>query len=82
MPLLRIFLSFSFVSEIESYCPGALTLKLTNHCPGAFYSEIGNCRDIPVILDAEKDRPHLKDLLPLADYIICNRHFPEAFTGR
>eukprot|EP00904_Undaria_pinnatifida_P000389 jgi/Undpi1/10350/HiC_scaffold_29.g12800.m1 len=40
-----------------------------------------NERDIPVILDAEKDRPHLKDLLPLADYIICNRHFPEAFTG-
>lgn len=50
--------------------------------PVAFYSKLENCRGVPVILDAEKDRPHLKDLLPLADYIICNRHFPEAFTGR
>lgn len=35
-----------------------------------------------MVLDAEKDRPFLKDLLPLADYIICNRNFPQAFTGR
>lgn len=39
-------------------------------------------RGIPVVLDAEKDRPHMKDLLPLADYVICNRTFPLAFTGR
>lgn len=39
-------------------------------------------RNVPVILDAEKDRPYLKDLLPLADFIICNRHFPLTFTGR
>ncbi|CAM9098744.1 unnamed protein product [Laminaria digitata] len=42
---------------------------------------LANERGIPVIIDAEKDRPYLKDLLPLADFIICNRHFPEAFTG-
>lgn len=35
-----------------------------------------------MVLDAEKDRPFLKDLLPLADYVICNRNFPQAFTGR
>lgn len=39
-------------------------------------------RNIPVVLDAEKDRPFLKDLLPLADYIMCNGNFPQAFTGR
>ncbi|CAN0026701.1 unnamed protein product [Pylaiella littoralis] len=41
-----------------------------------------NQRNIPVVLDAEKDRPFLRDLLPLADFIICNRNFPQAFTGR
>lgn len=55
---------------------------LATEMPGPFYSGLDDCRGIPVIIDAEKDRPHLKDLLPLADYIICNRHFPEAFTGR
>lgn len=35
-----------------------------------------------MILDAEKDRPFLKELLPLADYIICNRNFPLAFAGK
>ncbi|CAM9666180.1 unnamed protein product [Sphacelaria rigidula] len=39
-------------------------------------------RNIPVVVDAEKDRPHFKELLPLADYIICNGNFPQAFTGR
>ncbi|CAM9800083.1 unnamed protein product [Ascophyllum nodosum] len=42
---------------------------------------LANDRGVPVVLDVEKDRPYLKDLLPLADYIICNRHFPLAFTG-
>lgn len=39
-------------------------------------------RGVPVVVDAEKDRPHLKELLPLVDYVICNRNFPEVFTGR
>ena len=34
-----------------------------------------------MVLDAEKDRPFMKDLLPLADYIICNRNFPLSFAG-
>ncbi|CAM9392356.1 unnamed protein product [Phaeothamnion confervicola] len=37
---------------------------------------------IPVVLDAEKDRPHFRELLPLADVIVANKGFPSAFTGR
>lgn len=38
-------------------------------------------RGIPVSLDAEKDRPHLRELVPLCDYLVTNAHFPMAFTG-
>ncbi|CAM9404897.1 unnamed protein product [Scytosiphon promiscuus] len=54
----------------------------SRHTPAAIaLAKLANQRDIPVILDAEKDRPFFKDLLPLADYVICNRNFPQAFTG-
>ncbi|CAM9695217.1 unnamed protein product [Hapterophycus canaliculatus] len=55
----------------------------SRHTPAAIaLAKLANQRDVPVILDAEKDRPFFKDLLPLADYIICNRSFPQAYTGR
>ena len=38
-------------------------------------------RGIPVMLDAEKDRPHLKELVPLCDYLATNTAFPKTFTG-
>lgn len=38
-------------------------------------------RNIPVMLDAEKDRPHLSELVPLCDYLATNTAFPKAFTG-
>eukprot|EP00903_Cladosiphon_okamuranus_P019217 g17671.t1 len=54
----------------------------SRHTPAAIaLAKLANERGVPVILDAEKYRPHLKDLLPLADYIICNRNFPLAFAG-
>ncbi|CAM9122732.1 unnamed protein product [Ectocarpus sp. 12 AP-2014] len=55
----------------------------SRHTPAAVaLAKLANERGVPVVLDAEKDRPFLKDLLPLADYVICNRNFPQAFTGR
>lgn len=45
-------------------------------------ARLANEMGIPVVVDAEKDRPHFKELLPLADCVICNRSFPQAFTGR
>jgi len=38
-------------------------------------------RNIPVMLDAEKDRPHLKELVPLCDFLATNTAFPKTFTG-
>lgn len=38
-------------------------------------------RGIPVMLDAEKDRPHLRTLVPLCDYLCTNTAFPRDFTG-
>lgn len=37
---------------------------------------------VPLVLDAEKDRPHFRDLFPLCDYIVTNSVFPVQFTGR
>lgn len=37
-------------------------------------------RSIPVSLDVEKDRPHIRELLPLADYIITNARYPNVFA--
>ena len=39
-------------------------------------------KGIPIMLDAEKDRPHLRTLVPLCDYITTNTVFPKEFTGR
>lgn len=40
-----------------------------------------NMRGVPVLLDVERDRPHLRDVLPHADYIITNRSFPRSFAS-
>eukprot|EP00752_Nemacystus_decipiens_P008271 g7395.t2 len=43
-------------------------------------AKLANERGVPVILDAEKDRPFMKELIPLADFIICNRNFPLTYA--
>eukprot|EP00596_Hydrurales_sp_CCMP1899_P005447 CAMPEP_0119034894 /NCGR_PEP_ID=MMETSP1177-20130426/1909_1 /TAXON_ID=2985 /ORGANISM="Ochromonas sp, Strain CCMP1899" /LENGTH=416 /DNA_ID=CAMNT_0006992703 /DNA_START=127 /DNA_END=1377 /DNA_ORIENTATION=- len=42
-------------------------------------AEEANKRGIVVSLDVEKDRPHLKELLPLCDIIFTNKEFPENY---
>ena len=37
-------------------------------------------RNIPIVIDAEKFRPHLAELLPLADVICTNSRFPALFA--
>lgn len=44
-------------------------------------AQLANARGIPVMLDAEKDRPHLRELVPLCDFLATNAVFPKAFTG-
>ncbi|KAK9808210.1 hypothetical protein WJX73_009115 [Symbiochloris irregularis] len=36
---------------------------------------------VKVLVEAERVRPHLEGLLPLADYIITSAHFPQDWTG-
>ncbi|KAJ8903849.1 hypothetical protein NDN08_000382 [Rhodosorus marinus] len=36
-------------------------------------------RGVPISLDVEKDRPHIRELLPLADFIITNQRYPKVF---
>ncbi|CAN8074432.1 unnamed protein product [Agarophyton chilense] len=37
-------------------------------------------RRIPVLLDIERNRPHIENLLPYADYIITNSTYPFVFS--
>ncbi|KAF7153274.1 hypothetical protein RHSIM_Rhsim01G0259300 [Rhododendron simsii] len=36
------------------------------------------CRSIPILIDAERKREGLDDLLHLSDYIVCSAKFPQA----
>lgn len=38
-------------------------------------------RNIPILVDAERLREGLDDLLDLADYVVCSSKFPLAWTG-
>ena len=38
-------------------------------------------RGVPVLVEAERVRPHLEGLLPLADYVITSAHYPEVRDG-
>lgn len=35
-------------------------------------------KNIPILIDAERKREGLDDLLKLADYVICSAKFPKA----
>ncbi|KAJ1416828.1 Ribokinase-like [Sesbania bispinosa] len=37
-------------------------------------------RNIPILIDAERPREGLDDLLKLADYVVCSAKFPKAWT--
>ncbi|KAF8014835.1 hypothetical protein BT93_H0583 [Corymbia citriodora subsp. variegata] len=37
-------------------------------------------KNIPILLDAEKKRPGLDDLLYLSDYVVCSAKFPKVWT--
>ncbi|XP_057426660.1 uncharacterized protein LOC130720076 isoform X2 [Lotus japonicus] len=38
-------------------------------------------QNISILVDAERPREGLNDLLELADYVVCSEKFPEAWTG-
>lgn len=45
-------------------------------------ARMANARGIPVVLDIERERAHVRELLPLADYIVTNARYPETFSER
>lgn len=42
-------------------------------------AKMANERNIPVLLDIEKDRPFVRELLPRADYVVTNSVYPSIF---
>lgn len=42
-----------------------------------FYPEQASRKKIPILVDAEKKRDGLDELLQLADYVVCTAKFPQ-----
>mmetsp|Transcript_4755 Transcript_4755/g.6525 ORF Transcript_4755/g.6525 Transcript_4755/m.6525 type:complete len:390 (+) Transcript_4755:173-1342(+) len=54
----------------------------SRHTPAAIkLAELAREKGVLITLDAEKDRPYFKELLPLCDILICNSKFPTIWTG-
>ena len=71
-------------AEIQAeWLDGAAFLHLDgrNTLAAIKLAQLARERNIPVMLDAEKDRPHLKELVPLCDFLATNTAFPQTFTG-
>lgn len=43
-------------------------------------AKLAKQRGIPILLDVERDRPYIRDLLPYADYIVTNSVYPFVFS--
>lgn len=67
----------------RDYVTGARFLHLDGHHMDAAISAAQWMRQASrtVVLDANKPRPRLEELLPWVDVLITNAHFPEAYTG-
>ncbi|KAM7521769.1 hypothetical protein LguiA_011671 [Lonicera macranthoides] len=39
-----------------------------------------DCKSIPILIDAEKKREGLDNLLSFSDYVVCSANFPQAWT--
>jgi len=47
-------------------------------CACCVYPEQASRKKIPILVDTEKKRDGLDDLLPFADYVVCPENFPQA----
>lgn len=43
-------------------------------------ARLAHARGVPVLLDVERMRPHLEELLPLADFVVTSAAFPQLFA--
>jgi sugar/nucleoside kinase (ribokinase family) len=49
-------------------------------CACCVYPEQASRKKIPILVDTEKKRDGLDDLLPFADYVVCPENFPQTWT--
>jgi sugar/nucleoside kinase (ribokinase family) len=64
----------------NSYCyTDSFTLPVDTTQAAVELAELARSKNIPIVLDCEKDRPHFRDLLPLADYLVCNSGFAQSY---
>lgn len=57
-----------------------VTLDGRHTLAAARFASVANARGVPVLLDVERERPYLRDVLPFADYIVTNKSFPHTFS--
>ncbi|PXF47315.1 Ribokinase [Gracilariopsis chorda] len=43
-------------------------------------AQLAKQREIPILLDIERERPHIRQLLSYADYVITNSMYPQVFA--
>ncbi|KAG8087588.1 hypothetical protein GUJ93_ZPchr0010g8248 [Zizania palustris] len=51
------------------------------HETALIVAEEASQRKLPILIDAERKRDGLDDLLNLASYVVCSAKFPQAWTG-
>ncbi|KAI5057489.1 hypothetical protein GOP47_0027504 [Adiantum capillus-veneris] len=61
---------------------GSKLLYLDGRLPdtAVLLAEEAKRKGIPILVDAERKRERLDDLLALADYVVCSAKFPQAWT--
>jgi len=66
----------------EELWEGCMLLQLdTRHGDAAvFAAQQARARGIPILIDVEKDRPGVEELLMLADVVVTNSSFPREWT--
>lgn len=73
---------WDMVGSAHADCPkwlrGAALLLLDGRHPAAALhaAQCARAFDIPVLLDVERPRPGLRELLPLADYVVSSADYP------
>lgn len=66
---------FCFLYE-NIICP--TTYMFISSCACCVYPEQASRKKIPILVDAEKKRDGLDNLLSFADYVVCSAKFPQA----
>ncbi|KAJ4969476.1 hypothetical protein NE237_016177 [Protea cynaroides] len=69
-------------ATLSSALDGARIVYLDGrlHETALVVAQEASCRKIPILIDAERPREGLDNLLNFADYVVCSAKFPQAWT--